>query len=752
MDVEALVARPIAGLVAVDDARAPLRVVIASLAPGGAERIVLEWLAAERSRGRDVDLAVLHARRNSLAVPQGIPLRVRRKEESLDGFVRTLAREWEGHEAPIATHLVTDDVLAMLWSAGFRTVPTIHNAADGWRNDPRSWSVGQVPTVVACADSVREELFSAGCAVPLVTLRHRPRVGPAAFDGAMRETIRAELRIGAGVLLVGAIGAIKAQKDYVRAIEVLHELARERDAVLAIFGGVLDAAGLGELDRVMQRAVELRVAARLRLPGFVRPIEPWLAACDAIVNVSRFEGLSMAVQEALAAGLPVVATDVGGQREVEHRSLTLVAAHASARQVAGHLARLPVRASLEGKPQLRAPRVWSMATFPREAAPRSRLETLFVTANLNAGGAQRSLANLAVAIRSRHRFAVAVCDDTTHPAFASELRARGIEAFRPAPTSDPLSVAESLLAHAGRRGARSLCFWNADARVKLLVAKFAPPGLRIVDVSPGEYAFEEMKAAQPFAESVAASEDAYYRRLDVLVLKYNAPRHPRCRSVTVIRNGVDSFALAPRPAVPRILVSGRIAPSKRLEAIFAAFAHVRLTRRDAELHVFGNVEERHRAYASQLCGDAIGVALRGPSFDHAHLREPWTAAIVLGTHQGCPNAALEAMAAGIPVIANDSGGTRELVMHGLTGWLLPESAQPGEIAAAMAESAADGPRSAAMGERARDHVRAHHAMEAMAARYLDVLSPETAAAHEKISGWIPAPESPPTFASPASSP
>jgi glycosyltransferase involved in cell wall biosynthesis len=134
------------------------------------------------------------------------------------------------------------------------------------------------------------------------------------------------------------------------------------------------------------------------------------------------------------------------------------------------------------------------------------------------------------------------------------------------------------------------------------------------------------------------------------------------------------------------------------------------------------------------------------------LHELWTAAVVLGTHQGCPNAVLEAMAAGIPVIANDSGGTRELVTAGATGWLLGEDAPIDGIVAAMQEAFSDPSRAAAMAHRAREHVRTHQTIEAMASRYLAVLAPETAAAHEKISAWIPVPESPPTFASPASSP
>ena len=53
-----LVVAPIPGLLPVVDAREPLRVLVASLAPGGAERIVIEWLAEEAGRAREIELAV----------------------------------------------------------------------------------------------------------------------------------------------------------------------------------------------------------------------------------------------------------------------------------------------------------------------------------------------------------------------------------------------------------------------------------------------------------------------------------------------------------------------------------------------------------------------------------------------------------------------------------------------------------------------------------------------------------------------
>jgi glycosyltransferase involved in cell wall biosynthesis len=717
---EFLIARPVPALVPVEDPREGLRVLIASLARGGAERIVLEWLDAEGRRGRPVELAVLHPRANAWRAPSGVTL-IERRGEPTEKFMRSLAERWARDGIPVSTHLIDDGLLAILWQAGVATIPTVHNAREGWRNDPGIWTRERVPVTIACAESVRREVVAAGSAVPVHAIRHMPAAPRGAADAARREMVRAEWNVEPGTLLVGTVGAFKPQKDFPRAIEILGALRRHRDAALVILGGVLDATQLAELERTLERIAHLELASHVKLPGFVDPIGQWYAACDVVLSASRYEGLSMAAREALAAGLPVVALDVGGQSEIAHERLALLPPDASAESVAKRLAGLPVRAELAVEPGPRSPRVWSVAHAWRPAREAST-DTLFVTANLNAGGAQRSLVNLASAIAPRHRIRVAVCGETTQDAFAATLREAGVRCFRPAPTPDPFALAESILIEASRARVRTICFWNADPRVKLLMAKFAPAELRLVDASPGAYAFEEMAREEGFAATITYSIDAYYARLDTLVLKHHASAYPPCRAVRVIPNGV---AMPPPPASrsphARFLVSGRIAPSKRLEEILEAFARAARTLRDPELHIVGQAEPRHARYVSGIvaAASALPVRFRGALPGLEHLSEPFTATIVLGTHQGCPNAVLEAMAAGIPVIANASGGTGELVRDGETGWLLPEAAGREELERAMRDCAASPERAAALAVRARDHVARNFSMEAMAARYLD---------------------------------
>src|SRR6188768_3237734 len=201
---EFLVARPIPALVPVDDRRGELRVLLASLARGGAERIVLDWLDAEARRGRAIELAVVHPRRNAWRAPARVAL-LERNGESPRAFVESLARRWHATPGAVSTHLIDDEMLAVLWSAGIPTIPTVHNAREGWRNDPAQWRAAHVPHVIACADAVRDQVVDAGCVVTAITVRHMPVSQRSAVDAERRRVLRAEWRIGEATLLVGAI-------------------------------------------------------------------------------------------------------------------------------------------------------------------------------------------------------------------------------------------------------------------------------------------------------------------------------------------------------------------------------------------------------------------------------------------------------------------------------------------------------------------------------------------------------------------
>ncbi|MGA9061964.1 MAG: glycosyltransferase [Terracidiphilus sp.] len=105
-----------------------------------------------------------------------------------------------------------------------------------------------------------------------------------------------------------AVGRLEAVKDYpttLGALAGVPETAR------------LLVSGTGPLEmELVQLAARLGLERRVHFLGFEPNVKRWMQAADGFVLSSRYEGLPMALLEAGACGLPAVATDVLGTREV----------------------------------------------------------------------------------------------------------------------------------------------------------------------------------------------------------------------------------------------------------------------------------------------------------------------------------------------------------------------------------------------------------------------------------------------------
>ena len=83
---------------------------------------------------------------------------------------------------------------------------------------------------------------------------------------------------------------------------------------------------------------------------------------------------------------------------------------------------------------------------------------------------------------------------------------------------------------------------------------------------------------------------------------------------------------------------------------------------------------------------------------------------------GCPNASLEAMAAGVPVIATDVGGASEQIVNGLTGMLTPPR-DAHALADAIVQLAHDAPRRESFAQAARERIRDDFSLDRMLDAY-----------------------------------
>jgi glycosyltransferase involved in cell wall biosynthesis len=172
---------------------------------------------------------------------------------------------------------------------------------------------------------------------------------------------------------------------------------------------------------------------------------------------------------------------------------------------------------------------------------------------------------------------------------------------------------------------------------------------------------------------------------------------------------VDAFAPAPEPAGPvRVLLIARMIREKGVADFVAAAG---ILRGQAQFVLVGAPDEGNpnSVTAAELqAWQAAGlVTWLGP--------RPDVAALLAGAHiacqpstyrEGLPKSALEAMAAGRPLVASDIPGCREAVIDGETGFLVP-ARDPAALAAALQRLIEDPELRGRMGAAARAHAVAH---------------------------------------------
>jgi glycosyltransferase involved in cell wall biosynthesis len=116
-------------------------------------------------------------------------------------------------------------------------------------------------------------------------------------------------------LVIATVGRMEEQKGHAFLLDAFASLLQTPE--LEGMPLRLVVVGDGRLKSAMeQRAADLGIATACRFPGSIKDLADVYRAIDVFVMPSLWEGLSLAMLEAMAAGLPMVATDVGGVRDV----------------------------------------------------------------------------------------------------------------------------------------------------------------------------------------------------------------------------------------------------------------------------------------------------------------------------------------------------------------------------------------------------------------------------------------------------
>ncbi|MGN6332629.1 MAG: glycosyltransferase family 4 protein [Motilibacteraceae bacterium] len=190
-----------------------------------------------------------------------------------------------------------------------RLVVTVHNAPPAGAAAARVHALLE-RLVAARADAVLAvspdlvdrfgALGARGVALALV-----PAPGQGGPQPGARERVRAALGVGADGALVVVVARLAAQKGLPVLLDAAARLAGARPGLLAV------VAGEGPLREQLQRRIDAEQLP-VRLLGARADVPDLLAAADVVVLPSRWEGQSLAVQETLRSGAPLVATAAGG--------------------------------------------------------------------------------------------------------------------------------------------------------------------------------------------------------------------------------------------------------------------------------------------------------------------------------------------------------------------------------------------------------------------------------------------------------
>ncbi|WP_437741036.1 glycosyltransferase [Sorangium sp. So ce1504] len=792
---------------------AALRVaqVVTSLQQGGAERIAIDLARELPRRGvRSLVCAVYRPTRATFAAPpEALDLSDARgdREARFDALARGLAA-WGADLAH--AHLFDAEDLARLSARGYRPLVTVHNVAAGWPAGLDRLAPDDAALLVACARAVEAELAERALPIPARTVWNGIDLAPAeaarraeAADApgsgeAVRRSRSAEaaawrrrLEIAPDDLVLLAVANPRPQKR----LHLLPGILAATRAALAAAGDpraarlvVAGSASPGS-EQALAAEAEIRrevdrlgLRAEVRFAGAVGDVAGLLAAADVLVSPSAHEGLSLAHLEALAAGLPVVATGAGGTAEIAAETPAMVhlpldaaperfagAIVAAARTGAAGDARGGSTSGREAVAEARAgvgpssgrevvARHFSLARmaegyarlYPRAIARNRGVHRgdglLLVTNNFSMGGAQSSARRLLLGLAAagvRGRAAV-IEEQPEYPTPGRRaLAAAGIPVLAVPPPADiePAEAVERLLRAMEEDPPEAVLMWNVIAEHKVLLAD-GLLDVPLFDVSPGEMYFASLRRyfASPRRGLPYRAPRDYGARLAGVIVKYGAeaalaaevlgaPAH-------VVPNGV---ALGPRPSAalrapaPEQRASGgghgrlaigtaaRIHPHKKLDELLAALRLAAPRLPPHVLRIAGGVERGAEAHAEELRRMAVGLSVEwvGELADtRAFLRELDVFALI-AEPAGCPNASLEAMAEGLPVVATAVGGMAEQVDDGVTGRLVP----PGDaeaLAAALVELGADPARRARMGAAGWERARERFSLERMVADYVGV--------------------------------
>lgn len=308
----------------VSEPRVRLAFVVNSLDPGGTEKLVVEMSLALAD---EYEVSVVCLDRPGTWASdlraQGVPVHCVWRQPGLDlGIPLKLARQFRARGVQIvhahqctawfysALSRLLHPAPRLLFEEHGRFYPEVENRTRAFVN---RWLVRKLThRCIAVSEDIRERLqrYEGLDAGEIEVIYNGVKPEPP-LEGEEREAMRRELGFASDCFVVGTVGRLDPIKNLPMLVESLARAGRELPALR----GLLIGDG-PEFADIQARVAGLGMADRVRMPGFRNDARRLAQCMDLFVLSSLSEGTSMALLEAMAAGVPVAVTRVGGNPEI----------------------------------------------------------------------------------------------------------------------------------------------------------------------------------------------------------------------------------------------------------------------------------------------------------------------------------------------------------------------------------------------------------------------------------------------------
>ncbi|WP_046174685.1 glycosyltransferase [Domibacillus indicus] len=217
----------------------------------------------------------------------------------------------------VHSHLYHANLLGRLikmFHSRLKLINTIHNIQIGGRSRERMLQLtnGMADSITIISEAARNHFIQAGAVPPEKLLFIPNGVDTKMYRSipAVREKIRDELQVGDDFTWL-AIGRLDEQKNYPNMFHAFARVLRRTANTRLLIAGV--GPHQSSLEKL---AASLEIEKHVHFLGYRKDIPDLMSAADAYVMSSDWEGMPLVLQEASSIGLPIVCTDVGGNREV----------------------------------------------------------------------------------------------------------------------------------------------------------------------------------------------------------------------------------------------------------------------------------------------------------------------------------------------------------------------------------------------------------------------------------------------------